>query len=442
MLKVGIAKIEITPPLGSQLTGYGDAPRPAEEIHDKLYATAIVFAQDNLKACHVTLDLCFVDNEDIETMQNISSQISGIPAHHINIGVIHTHSAPQTGTVDGWGNKDEKYVETLIPKVAQAVKDAADRLVPVKVGIATTETQVGINRRSVQHYNEYGFRVSPYDDNPYDSTMTVVRFENTSETIATLIHCSAHATAMGANRIISRDWPGIMIDRIESQTKAPAIFINGSYGDTGPRTNMLCEPGMFSAGSGDGIHSVYEVGYRAASDALWAQQSIKSFYEDIKLNVLTEEIKLLTAPLPPIEHAKEQLKRWEHRKDESGAGKCNYRYWKRVIEAHNKPPIEYYPFRQTIITLGPIALVPLPGEPFTSINLRIRKHSPFQYTLICGGTNGTYSYLPDREARHRGGYETWVSRGLLTFLLADNIDDVLVEKNINLLNKIYKKDNS
>ncbi len=440
MLKVGIAKVDITPPLGTQLAGYGDAPRPAEEIHDPLYATAIVFEQENTKAAHISLDLTVVGNEEIEKMRKLSSEESEIQAHNINIGVIHTHSAPRTFSFDGWGEKDVKYIEEiLIPKTIEAISLANKQTTPIKIGIGTTQTKVGINRRSVQEYHEYSFRVSPFDDNPYDSTMTVVRFESIEEdkTIATLIHASAHATAMGANRLISRDWPGVMIDRVESQTNAPAIFINGSYGDTGPRTNMLVEAGKFSAGAGDGIHSVYEVGYRAASDALWAHQSIKHFLDNIKLKTITEEIKLPTAPLPSIEEAKRQLEEWEPRKDESGAGKCNYRYWQRVIEAHNKPPIKYYPFRQTIIALGPIALVPLPGEPFTSINLRIRKHSPFQHTLICGGTNGAFCYIPDREARHRGGYETWVSRGMLTYLLADNIDDVLVEENTRLLSKLY-----
>ncbi len=42
-LKVGISKTDITPRLGIQLAGYGDAPRPAEAVHDCLYATAIIF---------------------------------------------------------------------------------------------------------------------------------------------------------------------------------------------------------------------------------------------------------------------------------------------------------------------------------------------------------------------------------------------------------------
>ena len=85
---------------------------------------------------------------------------------------------------------------------------------------------------------------------------------------------------------------------------------------------------------------------------------------------------------------------------------------------------------------GTVALVPIPGEPFSSTSLRLRRYSPFQYTLACGGTNGMLFYLPDRESRHRGGYETWVSIGCMTQVLAETIDDVIVNENIRLLEKM------
>ncbi|MCP4640954.1 MAG: hypothetical protein GY851_10995 [bacterium] len=438
MLKVGIAKIDITPPLGTRLAGYGIPERPAEEVLDPLYATAIVFKQGRIKAAHVTLDLCLVGNEDTERMRSLAAKRSDIPAKNINVGTTHTHSGPQTMTFEGWGDKDQAYLKSLIPRVAKAVAKANKGVVPVRVGIGTTETRVGINRRAANRDHVNSMAVSACDDGPYDSTMTVVRFEGKDGPVATLIHASAHGTAMGANRLVSRDWPGVMIDRVESQTKAPAIFINGSFGDTGPRTNYVLEPGAFSAGVGDGIHAVNEVGYRGASDALWTYQGIKHFADDYALKVCTETLQLPLAPLPTLEEAQAKLKEFEPQKNEWGSGMCNYRYWKRVIAAHGKPAPSHRPFRQTVIALGPVALVPLPGEPFTSINLRTRRFSPFQHTLTCGSTNGWIVYIPDREGRHRGGYETWVGIGALTYLLADDIDDAFVSGNTQLLEDLAK----
>ena len=433
MLKVGISKVDITPELGVHLFGYPYRERPAEEIYDHLYATAIVFEQGEMKACHVTLDLCEITDVDVESIRNLASGKTGIPANHINIGVTHTHSGPQTASIRGWGDKDVEYTSRLIPKVVQAIERAAAKTVEVTVGFATTQTRVGVNRRSVQMDDTNASHVGQYNYGPYDSTMTVVRFESSDGLAATLIHCSAHGTAMGSNRLISRDWPGVMIDRVESQTKAPVIFINGAYGDCGPRTNRLLAPGLFSAGTGDGIHAVNEVGYRGATDALFAHQSIKYFNNNLELKVYVGTIDLPLAPLPSIETAHAKLKEYESRKDEWGEGMCYYKYWQHVIESHSRKPQDKISLLQTIITIGPLALIPMPGEPFSSISMRLRRYSPFQYTLVCGGTNAMLGYLSDRESRHRGGYENWSSVGYLTQLLTDNIDDVLVSENLRLL---------
>lgn len=434
MLKTGIAKIDITPRLGIRLAGYGVPERPAESVHDPLYATAIVFDDGDRIAAHVTIDVCQIGDADLIDMRRAASDSSGIPADNINIGVSHTHSGPQTFSFDGWGDKDDEYLEILKSNVAQAVKNAYEQRQPVRVGFGSIPTQTGINRRSI------GRDSVPYfggnEDGPYDPTMTVVRFESEAGPLATLIHCAAHCTAMGNNRLISRDWAGVMTGRVESQTRSTVIFINGSYGDTGPRTNVLTERGLFSAGTGDGIHAVNEVGYRAAGDALRAFQSIRSFDHSLRLNTLTETLNIPLAPLPPRSESEAKLRAYEPVKDTWGAGMCNYRYWKRVVAAHDSSIKTHLEFRQTILTLGPLALVPMPGEPFTSISLRLRRLSPFQYTLACGGTNGMLSYLPDREARARGGYEAWVSIGTLTQLLAENADDALVNENVSLLERM------
>ena len=39
----------------------------------------------------------------------------------------------------------------------------------------------------------------------------------------------------------------------------------------------------------------------------------------------------------------------------------------------------------------------------------------------------------------RGGYEVWVARAFGTYLLADNIDDVLVEENLRLLRDLSQQ---
>ncbi len=435
MLKAGFGRTDVTPELGVRLGGYGIEERPAEEIFDNLHSTAMVFEQAGLKAVVINLDWICIEEYLVERVRSDINKRTGIKKEHISICTIHSHSVPNTLNFWGWGTCEDEYVDSVLPEISRSVDLALEDLQEVEIGVATTESFVGVNRRSIYEDGNVGFCGNP--NGSFDPTMTVMHFRNKNGNSGVLVHYGAHCTAMGANRLVSRDWTGIMKDRIESQLKAPVLFLNGAIGDVGPRTNFL-HNGGFSAGTGDGIEAVREVGYRAATDALRALISIKEWRKDLQLNVLVEDIFLPYAPLEPLEKAEASKIEWEARKNDWGTPMCEYMHACSVVEAHKKPLLKGRNFTQTITQIGPVVIVPMPGEMFSGISLRIRKQSPFQYTLCCSVSNGSLAYLPTREARHRGGYETWVGKAAGSYLLADNIDDALVEENTKLLSKISR----
>lgn len=433
MLKAGFGRTDVTPKMGVRLGGYGIEERPAEEIFDNLHSTAMVLEQDDLRAVIINLDWICIEEHHVERIRSDINKHTGIKKENVSVCTIHTHSAPNTLNFWGWGACEDDYVESVLPEISRSVDLAIEDLQEVEIGIATTESLVGVNRRNVCEDNSINFRGNP--NGSFDPTMTIMHFKNNAGNSGFIVHYGAHCTAMGMNRLVSRDWPGIMKDRIEPQFNAPVLFLNGAIGDVGPRTNQYIGNGV-SAGGGDGIESVREVGYRAATDALRALISIKEWRTDLKLNVLVEDIFLPYAPLEPLEEVEAAKIEWEARKDEFGTPMCEYMHACSVIEAHKKVPIKGRNFTQTITQIGPVAIVPMPGEMFSEISLRIRQQSPFQYTLCASVSNGSLCYFPTREARHRGGYECWVGKAAGPYLLADNIDDALVEENTKLLNKI------
>jgi Neutral/alkaline non-lysosomal ceramidase, N-terminal len=433
MLKAGFGRTDVTPELGVRLGGYGIKERPAEEIFDHLHATAMVLRQGDTVTAIINLDWISIEENVVEQIRSDINKRTGISKNHISVCTIHSHSVPYTLNSFGWGTCEQEYVDSVLPEISRSVDLALEDLREVEIGIAATESLVGVNRRSIYENHSLGFRGDP--NGSFDPTMTVMHFKNKDGNSGFVVHYGAHCTAMGCNRLVSRDWPGIMKDRIESQLKAPVLFLNGAIGDVGPRTNQLHAGGL-SAGTGDGIEAVREVGYRAATDALRALLLIKEWRTDLKLNVLVEDIFLPYAPLESLEEAESAKSEWESRKDEFGTPMCEYLHACAVIEAHKEPPVTGYSFTQTITQIGPVAIVPMPGEMFSAISLRIRQQSPFQYTLCCSVSNDSLRYFPTREARHRGGYETWLGKNRGAYLFADNIDDSLVEQNTKLLNKM------
>jgi neutral ceramidase len=430
-LQAGFGRTDITPELGVRLGGYGVKKRPAEEILDPLHATATVLEQDGLLAGVVNLDWICIEEDVVDRLRRAASEATGIPPANLTFAGTHSHSVPNTLNFWGWGKREQKYIDSVVPEIVRAVKLAHDNLEEVEVGFATTESLVGVNRRGINEDGSLGgFVADP--TGKFDPTMTVMRFRGASGEAGILVHYGAHGTSMGNNRIVSRDWCGIMKDRVEEQFSAPVVFLNGAIGDVGPRMN-LCRNGELRAGGGDGVHSVREVGYRAAGDAIRALVSVKEWRAGLELDVVTGNIVLPYAPLTPLEEAEENRTAWEPQKDKWGKPMCEYMHACAVIEAHGREILEGRDFFQSILRIGPAAIVPMPGEMFADISLRIRRGSPFAYTLCCSVANGSLGYLPTREARHRGGYETWVGRAAGAYLLGDTIDDALVAENLRLL---------
>lgn len=434
-LRAGFGRTEITPRLGVRLGGYGIKDRPAEAINDPLHATALVLAQGDLRAAILNLDWICVEEAVVERLRAEIGRRSAIPPAHVTVSTTHTHSAPNTLSMWGWGESEDGYIDAVFPAIVRAVELACAALAEVEVGLATTRSEAGVCRRSIDERGGVGFAASPQD--PFDATMTVLRFRDPAGAdTGVLVHYGAHNTAMGPSRIVSRDWCGVMKDRIEAQFKVPVLFLNGAIGDVGPRTNVRI-PGGLSAGTGDGLDAVREVGYRAATDAIGALLGMREWRAGLPLGVQVQDIRLPYAPLLPLAEAQQRLAALAPERDVWGGKMCEYRYASAVIAAHAQPPQTGRDFRQVVTALGPLAIVPIPGELFSGIALRLRRDSPFPYTLCCSATNGSLGYLPTREAAARGGYEVWARRGYGAYLFADTLDDALVAENLRVLRQAW-----
>ena len=428
-LQIGFARADITPPLGTHLCGY-PVLRPADAVNDALQANVLVLRQGETKVALISLDWISIEEADVETIRRGVFEATAIAPENVTVCATHTHSGPTTMTAWGWGDKETAWIGAMLPRIVDAVGEAHERLQNAHVGIATTRSDVGINRREVMADGTVGFGSNFWGT--YDPTMTVARFQGENARgeavpLATFVHYGAHPTALGRLACISRDWPGVMSDRIEELTGAPVIFINGALGDVAPR-------GATGSATRHGIIGAREVGLRAAAHAMGAYASIKE-WRDLELAVCNKDIALPHAPLPSLQEARAQLAASDG-EAQWGEPFALRRYWQAVIEAHAKPVQSHRVFAQTITQLGPLVIVPFAGEPFAEIALRLRQTSPFAHTLCAGTTNGKQGYYVTREARARGGYEVWVARAYGAYLLADDIDDVLVAQNAALLQKL------
>ena len=425
----GAARADITPKIGTHLYGY----RPnlvSTTIHDPLNVTALALRQGELTALSITATVCNINNELMAKLRESLSCELSIPFDHILFSSTHTHSGPNLCGSSGWGEPDLDYfTSTFLPGVMKAAKEAVANLAPAELAIGVTESKVGINRRQQYPGGDIILGQNPWGC--YDPNMTVIAIRNAESKVGILnmVHYGCHGTACGIGNEITRDWSGIMVDRMEAETNVLTAFWNGAIGDVGPR--------LTNGRTIGNIHHVEELGALASFDAMRAYKA-KGGYRPGNLKLLIDDIRIPYAELPSKEFIDAKLAEYKDADKLVNADMLVYDYYKRTADFLSDPDAQiptHFVFHQTLLSLGDVIFVPSPFETFSEIFLRLREYSPYPYTLGLSVTNGYELYLPTQDQLCRGGYEITCFRFGHVYPLADNTDQHLINENLRIMNQ-------
>lgn len=423
----GAAREITTPPVGTLLYGY----RPdlaSTAVNDNLSVTALAMSQNGKTALMLTAEIGDIQTELCGTLIKKISYECGIPENHILVSSTHTHSAPNLSGTVGWGDIDTDYYNNIFePAAVKASKAAADNLAPAEIAYGVTQSRVGINRRQQHPNGEIGLGQNPHGC--YDPNMTVVSFRNseTKEGILNLIHYGCHGTSAGLATEITRDWSGVMIDRLENETRTLTAFWNGAIGDVGPRLTNGETTGNLSY--------TRELGGVAAQDAINAYNS-KGGYHSGCLEIFADKVSLPRKDMPSIEVLEKKLAEYDEPEKLINIQRLEYEYYKKSydhLKSGGSSSGDNFEFPQTIVSIGDAVFIPFPFEMFSEISLRLREYAPYPYTLCLSCTNGYTVYLPSEDQLCRGGYEVGCFMYGNLFPLADNTDQNIINENLRIL---------
>ena len=329
ILRAGAARRDITPAVGTLLYGY-NPDQVSTSVHDPLHVTALALSSGTSTAVMVTVAAGDMQTEYTTSLRESASRASGVPMENILVSATHTHSAPNVAGMEGWGGIDEPYAENILrPRLVEAVLEAVEHLEPVTVGYGTTESYVGVNRRQQMRDGTIEFGQSPYSC--MDPTMTILSFRSVSsgKGVFNLIHYGCHGTSAGCNHEITRDWSGVMIDRLEAETGILTAFWNGNIGDVGPR--------LTNGQTTGNIHYTEELGGVAAQDAIRAYKNIGA-YHPAELKLYHGELHLPCRPLPTLAEVEEKLAAYKNPEGLINIDMLRYHHWKEVEKTLRDPP--------------------------------------------------------------------------------------------------------
>ena len=425
--QVGFCKKDITPPLGTLLMGY-PRDRVSNKVLDNLYANAIAMKQGDTVAILIGLDLALITVENSTAIRNQIAQELGISADGISIFAIHTHSGPIVTTTPGWGDSNDEYLlGTMAPNAVAAAKEAYANIKPAQVAVGTAQSYAAVNRRQIKDGQVI---LGQNPDGPFDPTMTVVRFQTLEGApICSFVHYACHPTAAGSNWSITRDWPGVVVDRLEEISGAPCLYMNGAQGDVGPRLSNGDTGGYTE-------DALYEIGFIAREDAQKAYEAATEFSVP-QLKVFAGQIPLPYNPAPTLEQVQAQIDALpEKLVDVDIMVNAKLQRLKAMLLNGEEFPTGYC-LHQPMVALDDFVMVFSAFETFSEIAMAIQAGSPYGRTLYVGLANGCLCYLPTVEQLPYGGYEvdSFHANGGVTGFV-DNTSELFTAGVIDLLKQM------
>ncbi len=398
VMKAGVARVDITPPVGTQMWGYFNRLKGAEGIIDPLYARVLVLEAGDERLAYVDLDLGRTFGPaSLGRLRQAARRQSGINA--LIVQAIHTHAGPVI--MDQYPSGTPAWETTDLGKIEQAIHQAQQSAVPVRLGTGYGIAYIGYNRRRV---NPDGTITMLWNNSariptwPVDPTVAVLRIDRMNgQPLAILVNYACHPVTFGSDNLrYSADFPGVMCKVVERAfgRKPLCFFMQGAAGDI----------------------NVYDAGTPIKQDAVarrdWAGERLGHAAARIAQKIQTE-----ADPNPSVDFAEDPLRlrlRWNPEKFRQETlreiGARAFRIYSPPIHETMQVPVT------TLLINRKIAMMGMPGEPFVQFQMDWRARCPARDCFFLGYANGYFGYLPTVRAATEGGYgaanaTTWLQVG-------------------------------
>ncbi len=222
-LQVGWAKVNITPPTGTPLAGYGKRKGLRyTAVHDSVWVRSFVFDNGHTEAVVVALDMLLAPMPVAAALEKEYAAL-GLKPEQVYLTATHTHSS-----FGGWGEKlagfliagnhDEQVVEETTARIVQSIRLAQRAKQSARMGYGTAYAPHLVRNRLTG------------SESARDTTLRFLKIEQASGSTAVLTTFAAHPTILPSMEpVLSRDYPGELVDELE-KTVSFAAFAAGAVG--------------------------------------------------------------------------------------------------------------------------------------------------------------------------------------------------------------------
>lgn len=365
-LRIGVASIDITPPVGILLGGYRE--RASTSIGHRLRAEALVCEQQGVRWALVVAEALGFPATFVDEVRRDITRRCGIPASHILVTATHTHSAPLSHPETLVpGTREAAYRRTLGERLATVVARAMRRARPGSLEATTcTAPEWGHNRRI---RTSDGTWSNAWEDRQgthtgfFDPTIQLLGVRRDDGSLdALLVTFGCHPVTLGPQSLaISGDYVSYLKDALEEGGLVrTALFGIAGHANINPRICIRRSP----------IHA------RRMGRAL---------------------ARRIAAALPTLRPV-----------DPGPLGAC-LRPWRIPPGPTRRKGTE-----TSVMALraGGAGIVAVPGELFSEYVAWFQANSPCTPTIVLSFGNDYLGYLPTDAAVQEGAYEVRAAVGV------------------------------
>ncbi|WP_426622339.1 hypothetical protein [Microbacterium sp. As-52] len=416
--RIGIARRDITPPVGIRAKNWGPADwERSEGAHRpfELTALAVIAADDRPRVLLAVDGTWWRRVADEQGVRGTILDALGLDPDQLMLSLSHTHAGAVLCAADAHlpgGELIPGYLEALAAAGVAAGREALDGAVPGLIEWTTgtcslaADRELDVDGRPLVGYNPQGTA---------DDTVTIGRLSVDGAVRGTLVNYACHPTTLAwQSREVSPDYVGAMREVIESATGAPCLFVQGASGELAPREQYTGDVAVADRHGRSLGHAVLAAldalpvpGEELTLDgivesgaplAIWTGRTAEGG-EDAAGSVTSVELPL--RDLPTLDALAEEWKDIDPRSREERLGRA-----RNLRDGYIDGPTVQHPVWAW--RLGDAVIVGHPGEAYSRLQTTLRARFPATPIVVMNLTNGPgFVYLPTRDAYDRGAYQAW-----------------------------------
>lgn len=224
-LEAGFSDQDITPDTSAKkpvwLAGYGMGRR-ATGVHDPLRARIAVLREGDQTFAFVGVDLIGLQFDEVQRIRAKLPEIS-----YVMVSSTHNHEGPDVIGIWGRGpfsrGVDDNYIDMVISRVTQGVKEALAGMQPVTAHFGTAKDETLLNDSRQPYVKDGILRLLKFQ--------SIATATQPAKNLGIIVQWNCHPEALGSrNTLVTADFVATTVNEMAKDHSCPIVYLSGAVG--------------------------------------------------------------------------------------------------------------------------------------------------------------------------------------------------------------------